>query len=185
MRGWSVKGCFLRLEMETFEFIHFMQTHGMPRVIGVLTHLDKLPDRKILKRRRKELKARFWTELYDGAKLFYLSGMRNGKYLKRDVLNLARFISVQKFRPLQWRSAHPYLVALKVASDDAENCPPSQADKGDSAVRTPDTRTCQFYGYVRGAVLRASQRFHIPGAGDFEAAEITKLDDPCPAPERE
>ena len=46
-----------------------------------------------------------------GAKLFYLSGMRNGKYMKREVLNLARFISVTKFRPLSWRGAHPYLVA--------------------------------------------------------------------------
>ena len=45
-----------------------------------------------------------------GAKLFYLSGMRNGHYLKREVLNLARFISVMKLRPLTWRSAHPYLL---------------------------------------------------------------------------
>lgn len=46
-----------------------------------------------------------------GAKLFYLSGMRHGRYMKRDVLNLARFISVAKTKPLSWRIAHPYLVA--------------------------------------------------------------------------
>ena len=34
-----------------------------------------------------------------------------GKYLKREVLNLARFISVMKTRPLTWRLAHPYMVA--------------------------------------------------------------------------
>ena len=45
-----------------------------------------------------------------GAKLFYLSGMRHGKYLQREVHNLARFISVMKFRPLSWRIAHPYLL---------------------------------------------------------------------------
>jgi len=45
-----------------------------------------------------------------GAKLFYLSGMKNGKYMKREVLNLARFISVMKFRPLNWRMTHPYLL---------------------------------------------------------------------------
>lgn len=45
-----------------------------------------------------------------GAKLFYLSGMKNGKYMKREVLNLARFISVMRFRPLNWRMAHPYLL---------------------------------------------------------------------------
>jgi ribosome biogenesis protein BMS1 len=37
--------------------------------------------------------------------------MRNSKYMKREVLNLARFISVTKFRPLTWRSAHSYLIA--------------------------------------------------------------------------
>lgn len=46
-----------------------------------------------------------------GAKLFYLSGMRNNRYLKREILNLARFISVMKMRPLSWRSTHPYLIA--------------------------------------------------------------------------
>ncbi len=45
-----------------------------------------------------------------GAKLFYLSGMKNSNYMKREVLNLARFISVMKFRPLSWRMAHPYLL---------------------------------------------------------------------------
>lgn len=39
-------------------------------------------------------------------------------YLKREVLNLARFISVMKTRPLAWRLAHPYLVA-----DRFEVCP--------------------------------------------------------------
>lgn len=37
--------------------------------------------------------------------------MRHGRYMKRDVLNLARFISVSKTKPLSWRLAHPYLVA--------------------------------------------------------------------------
>ena len=46
-----------------------------------------------------------------GAKLFYLSGMKNGRYMKREVLNLARFISVMKFRPLSWRQTHPFLLA--------------------------------------------------------------------------
>lgn len=57
---------------------------------------------------------RFWSEIYDGAKLFYLSGIQHGKYLKREVLNLARFISVAKFRPLMWRREHAYLLADRV-----------------------------------------------------------------------
>ena len=31
--------------------------------------------------------------------------------MKREVTNLARFISVMKFRPLTWRLEHPYLLA--------------------------------------------------------------------------
>lgn len=27
----------------------------------------------------------FWAEIYDGAKLFYLSGLQHGRYLKREV----------------------------------------------------------------------------------------------------
>jgi hypothetical protein len=51
---------------------------------------------------------RFWTEVHDGAKLFYLSGLeKSGRYPKTEVHNLARFISVAKFRPLIWRNTHP------------------------------------------------------------------------------
>lgn len=35
--------------------------------------------------------------------------MVNEQYLKNEVRNLARFISVTKFRPLVWRSSHPYV----------------------------------------------------------------------------
>lgn len=99
------------MEMETFEFLNICQVHGFPRIMGVLTHLDYFKDNKKLKTVRKTLKHRFWTEIYQGAKLFYLSGMIHGEYLKNDVHNLARFISVMKFRPLTWRNSHPYVLA--------------------------------------------------------------------------
>lgn len=53
--------------------------HGFPQVMGVLTHLDQFKDVKKLKKTKKNLKHRFWTEIYDGAKLFYLSGLIHGK----------------------------------------------------------------------------------------------------------
>ena len=77
--------------------------------MGVLTHLDYFKDNKQLKKRKKLLKHRFWTEVYQGAKLFYLSGMVHGEYQRTEVKNLGRFISVMKFRPLQWRTTHPYV----------------------------------------------------------------------------
>lgn len=102
---------------------------SFPKVLGVLTHLDMFPDNKKLNNTKRKLKHRFWTEICDGilcccficclmcvcmwtgAKLFYLSGLVNNKwYPKREVLNLARFISVQKIRPIVWRASHPYVL---------------------------------------------------------------------------
>lgn len=67
------------LVQETFEFLNIMQNHGFPKVMGVLTHLDKFKDVKKLRKTKQKLKHRFWTEIYDGAKLFYLSGLIHGK----------------------------------------------------------------------------------------------------------
>ena len=44
-----------------------MQTHGFPKVMGVLTHLDGFKDGEKLKKTKKALKHRFWTEIYQGA----------------------------------------------------------------------------------------------------------------------
>ena len=48
---------------------------------------------------------------FQGAKLFYLSGLVYGSYPKVEIHNLGRFISVTKFRPLTWRVTHPYILA--------------------------------------------------------------------------
>lgn len=45
------------------------QVAGFPKVMGVLTHLDSYKDPKQLKKTKKALKQRFWTEVYDGAKV--------------------------------------------------------------------------------------------------------------------
>ncbi len=81
-------------EMETFEFINIMQNHGFPKVVGVLTHLDEFPENKVVRKKKKEFKARFWQEVYDGVKLFYFSGLQYGRYPKNEVMNLARHIAV-------------------------------------------------------------------------------------------
>lgn len=85
-------------EMETFEFLNMLQVHGFPKVMGVLTHLDGFRDNKKLRQTKKRIKARFWTEIYQGAKLFYLSGLIHGHYPKREIHNLSRFISTMKVR---------------------------------------------------------------------------------------
>lgn len=80
-------------EMETFEFLNILQTHGFPKVLGVFTHLDQFKTSKSLNRTKKLLKHRFWTDIYDGAKMFYFSGIVNGKYLKNEVRQLHLLLS--------------------------------------------------------------------------------------------
>ena len=161
-------------EMETFELLNMLQVSGFPKVMGVLTHLDGFRDAAKLKKAKKALKHRFWTEVYAGAKLFYLSGMRHGSYPRREILNLARFISIVKFRPLTWRSSHAYVLA-----DRVEDITPG----ADVAANPAVDRTVALYGWVRGAPLRGdTPRVHVPGVGDFTAAALTPCPDPCPRP---
>lgn len=163
-------------EMETFEFLNVLQTHGFPRVMGVLTHLDKFKEGKKLRRTKKLLKHRFWSEIYEGAKLFYLSGMINGKYLHREIHNLCRFISVIKFRPLTWRNSHPYVMV-----DRYEDVTDPELVRRNPVM----DRDVYLYGYIRGINLKADTKVHIPGVGDFHMSQLSLLDDPCPLPSSE
>ncbi|GLG99508.1 Uncharacterized protein GBIM_05961 [Gryllus bimaculatus] len=163
-------------EMEIFEFLNICQVHGMPRIMGVLTHLDMLRRSNQLKRVKKTLKHRLWTEVYAGAKLFYLSGLLHGEYLRNEVKNLGRFISVMKFRPLVWRTSHPYLLV-----DRLEDITSPETVRQNPVV---DREIC-LYGYVRGIPLNKNYSIHIPGGGDFKLNDVTYLPDPCPLPDKE
>lgn len=163
-------------EMEIFEFLNICQVHGMPKVMGVLTHLDAIKNAKTLKRRKKELKHRFWTEVYDGAKLFYLSGIIHGEYLRNEIKNLGRFISIMKFRPLTWRGAHSYLLADRM--EDITNTE-------EIRLHPKCDRDVVLYGYVRGVPMNKENMVHIAGLGDLRISELSALSDPCPLPSRE
>uniref|UniRef100_A0A3P8X9H7 Bms1-type G domain-containing protein n=1 Tax=Esox lucius TaxID=8010 RepID=A0A3P8X9H7_ESOLU len=161
-------------EMETFEFLNICQVHGFPRIMGVLTHLDSFRNNKALRKTKKRLKHRFWTEVYQGAKLFYLSGMVYSEYQTQEVKNLGRFISVMKFRPLVWQQSHPYVVA-----DRMEDLTDPEMVRIDPKC----DRTVSLYGYLRGTFLKNKGQVHIPGVGDFAVADVSFLPDPCALPE--
>ncbi|CAF4234077.1 unnamed protein product [Rotaria sp. Silwood2] len=149
-------------EMETFEFLNIAQIYGLPRVMGVLTHMDLYKKmNKKLNKRKTQLKHRFWTEIYQGAKLFLMSGMKNGEYIQRDVHNLARFISVMKFKPSTWKTTHPFVVA-----DRMEDLTEPELIRTDPLCN----RTICLYGYVRGC------------CGDYKLNNISTLPDPCSLP---
>lgn len=161
-------------EMETMEFLNILQSHGFPKIIGVLTHLDLIKKSATLRATKKRLKQRFWTEIYQGAKLFYLSGIINGRYPDIEVQNLSRFISVMKFRPLIFRNAHPYLLA-----DRLEDLTP----KEEVRLNPKQDRIITLYGYLRGTNLKRDTKIHLAGVGDFSIDTIEKLNDPCPLPD--
>ena len=155
-------------EMESFEFLSLLQNHGMPNVMGVLTHLDYYRENKVLRRTKKRMKKRFWKEVYDGAKLFYFSGQqKDGLYPTTEVHNLCRFVTVQKIRPLSWRVAHSYVLA-----DRFDTIETQEADA--------TYNTVSIYGYVRGTYLDKHQRLHVNGLGDYEISAIQQIEDPCP-----
>jgi len=161
-------------EMETFEFLNIAQIYGLPRVMGVLTHIDLYKKmNKKLNKRKTQLKHRFWTEIYQGAKLFLMSGMKNGEYIQRDVHNLARFISVMKFKPSTWKQTHPFIIA-----DRMEDLTEPEL------IRTNplSNRTVCLYGYVRGCPIKSDTPIHIPGCGDYKLDNISVLPDPCALP---
>ncbi|CCX31790.1 hypothetical protein FPQ18DRAFT_274378 [Pyronema domesticum] len=165
-------------EMETMEFLNILAPHGMPsNIFGILTHLDLFKSQSMLRATKKRLKNRFWSELYNGAKLFYLSGVMNGRYPDREIHNLSRFISVMKNpRPIIWRNSHYYMLADRM-TDLTDPRTLEEDQKAD--------RTVALYGYVRGLNFPSEgARVHIPGVGDLNVQSVEALPDPCPTPYR-
>ncbi|KAG5944399.1 hypothetical protein E4U59_007287 [Claviceps monticola] len=166
-------------EMETMEFLNILAATGMPgNVFGILTHLDLFRKPQALKDAKKRLKRRLWTELYQGAHLFYLSGVLNGRYPDREIHNLSRFVSVMKNpRPLIWRNNHPYTI-IDSFRDITHPTKIEEDPKCD--------RSIVLSGYLRGTNFASQgQRVHVAGLGDFTVASMEALPDPCPTPSME
>ena len=173
-------------EMETFEFINICKEHGMPRVMGILTHMDERKQKreKSFSKFKHYLKKRFWADIYNGSKLFYLTKLIeienkkesekskykiHGEYQINEIKNLARFISIIKCRPIQFRQNHSYLLA-----DRFEDITDPGLVKTDGKV----DRKVVFYGYLRGCPMKVNS-VHVAGVGDFESVDISLCGDPC------
>ncbi|WKT45998.1 hypothetical protein QSH57_010872 [Fusarium oxysporum f. sp. vasinfectum] len=166
-------------EMETMEFLNILAATGMPgNVFGILTHLDLFRKPQALKDAKKRLKRRLWTELYQGAHLFYLSGVMNGRYPDREIHNLSRFLSVMKNpRPLVWRNSHPY----SIIDSFRDITHPTKIEEDPNC-----DRSIVLSGYLRGTNFAShNQRVHVPGLGDFTVSNMEVMPDPCPTPSME
>ena len=86
------------------------------------------------------------------------------------------FVFCVQFRPLIWRNTHPYVLVDR--HEDITH--PNLTDQD------PDCdRSVTFYGWVRGSHLKAGQKVHLIGVGDYNMAEVSKLPDPCPIPDKD
>lgn len=165
-------------EMETMEFLNMCQTNGMPKIIGIVTHLDLFKKKSTIQDQKKKLKHRFWVEVYKGAKLFYLSGILNGRYPDKEILNLSRFIQVMKYRPINWKLQHNYFLV----DNFVDLTHPTEIEKSQGKTN----RTISMYGYLKGGLnlpnLENCIKMHLCGVGDLTVKNLEKLPDPCPTP---
>lgn len=76
-----------------------------------------------------------------------------GRYSKREVHNLARFISVMKHHPLSWRTAHPYVLV-----DRLEDVTPPEKIR----LNNKCDRNITLYGYLRGCNLKRGTKVTLP-----------------------
>ncbi|KMV65938.1 40S ribosome biogenesis GTP-binding protein [Encephalitozoon cuniculi EcunIII-L] len=140
------------LEMETFEFLTLLISHGLPKVLCVVTNVDGRSNPKYL----KSIKKRIWEEICPGIKFFHVGKVELGRYTDPDLGKLCRAVGVMKYRPIEWKCMHPHVIVDRV--DDAF-----------------------VYGYVRGGLIRKDMEIHIPGIGDNRMADVEVLIDPVPS----
>ncbi|MCL7038513.1 hypothetical protein MKW94_014553 [Papaver nudicaule] len=150
--------------------IDVLRVHGMAKVMGVLTSLDMFKNAEE-QTKTKEHIMNFWTGTYEGARLFCLSGLEHGMYLKHEIHELGSFISQMDFHPLSWRAAKFYVVV-----DHFEDVTRPERVHMDNRCN----RDVVFYGYLRGCDIKKGAKVHINGVGDFPLFSVTSLIDPCP-----
>jgi len=111
----SVVDAFFGLEIETFEFFSFAYSHGTPRVINILTHVDFFSNWKNLKKSKQKIKNRLKKELGFNTKIFFLSGINLKKYyFSEEISNITRFLKKNKIKSSFIQKAQPYMIITSI-----------------------------------------------------------------------
>lgn len=141
------------LECGTLEYLSLLVSQGLPKIMFIVTFVDKNNDKKMFKKIKKQI----YSEICSGLKFFYLK-MNNNKYDESEMLNLIRFIGSMKYRPVEWKCTHPHIVVDKIDED-------------------------HVYGYVRGGVFSKGANVYIPGFMENIVVNFEILNDPVPIKE--
>lgn len=141
------------LECDTLEYLSLLVAQGLPKIMFIVTFVDRNNDKKLFKKIKKQI----YSEICDGLKFFYLS-MKHNKYDESEILNLTRFIGSMKYRPVEWKCTHPHVIVDKIDEN-------------------------YVYGYVRGAVFNKGSSLYIPGFTENSVTDFEILNDPVPIKE--
>ncbi|KAM0681064.1 Glycoside hydrolase 2 Mannanase beta-galactosidase [Glugoides intestinalis] len=136
------------LEMETLESINMMNSHGVPKLCFVLTNYDQRQSNKAMNDIEKRLEKEFSFPI----KFFCFKQQEDSTY--DNIKKLIRHLETMKYRPIEWKCVHPYIVVDKVTDGVA-------------------------FGYLRGGPIGDNFNAHIPGVGDRNIKNIVAIQDPC------
>merc|ERR1712159_729753 len=101
------------LELDSFEMINILQTHGMPRCYLALSKLD-LASKEQIKVPQNKIKHRFEKETYPGNKVFVLPGIKNEMYSLNCVRKIGVTLQGVNRQPLSFRDSHGYINCLAI-----------------------------------------------------------------------
>jgi len=152
---------FFGLELETFECVSFLNSHGTPRVLSVVTHIDLFSNWKNLKKAKKRIKNRLKKELGMNLKIFFFSGLTySGKYLPREITNLTRFFSLVNFVPSILQKKSSYMIVLKI-----------------NILNLKNKEQLSIEGFVKGKEVekRSKIEVHSPGIGLVPIKKLKKF----------
>ncbi|XP_026442898.1 ribosome biogenesis protein BMS1 homolog [Papaver somniferum] len=136
-------------EAETFEFLNILQAHGLPKIMGVFTHLDKFNDENKLEETKERLQDHFSTEICHGARIYNLTGLDHGLYKMQELQKLVQDIKTIEFPTLSWRVARPYVLV-----DRFEDVTPLEEMQKDANCK----RNISLYGYLRGCNINSGAK---------------------------
>lgn len=136
------------LQMETLESINMMNSHGVPKFCFVLTNYDQRQSNKAM----NEIEARLEKEFSFPIKFFCFKQQDDNTY--ENIKKLIRHLETMKYRPIEWKCVHPYIVVDKFSDGSA-------------------------FGYLRGGPIGDNFSAHIPGIGDRHIRNIIAIQDPC------